>query len=589
MGIFHTRARGTLLSSSSFTAATLTAALLASGAAAAASTCESLVGQKLPHATITAAKAVPAGTLILPGTTTPIADMPAFCRITGISKPTSDSQIGFEVWVPDGAAWNGKFAQVGNGAFAGTVPLSGIAQQVRRGYAAAGTDNGHITTESTDASWALDHPEKVIDFGYRSLKETTDKARALIKAYAGRDPRRSYFIGCSEGGREALMEAQRYPDDWDGIIAGAPGNFWTRMFTGFVWNQQALLDSEAGYVPTDKVPVLTKAALAQCAGKDGGLESDAFLNDPRDCRFDPAVTQCKAGQNPETCLAPEQVAAAKAIYQGPRNPRTGAQLFPGYFPGNEFGAIPYWVDGGTPANARHHALGSNYFQYFIYGVGSGFDVRQVNFDSDVARADAKNAPILNSTNPDLSRFKMRGGKLIQYTGWDDRAVSAINSLNYYNSVAMEMSRSAKPDAPFAAVHDFYRLFFAPGVGHCSGGPGANSFGNNGLGLSAADKSLRDADHDIVAALDRWVEQGIAPNRIVATKFNDDKAENGIAFQRPLCTYPQVSRYSGSGDPKLASSFQCVDDPDSLGEDRARAAQYVEQNKGILYNPPARAH
>ncbi len=520
-----------------------------------------------------------------------MADLPAFCRIKGVSKPTSASAIGFEVWIPEGSTWNGKFAQIGNGGFGGNVPHSTLAQYIRRGYATAGTDGGHTGT-AADAAWALGQPEKVIDFSYRAMKETTDKSKALIAAYTGKSPRRSYFYGCSAGGREALMGAQRYPEDWDGIIVSAPANFWTRQFAGFVWNQHAVLHNEASYIPAAKAAILSNAARKQCGGKDGGLAGDAFLNDPRACAFDPAVTQCKPGQDDSTCLTPAQVTAAKAIYDGMRNPATGLSLAPGYLPGSESAPDnwPAWMTGASPRTARAHLFGGRYFQYFVLGKESGFDILDVNFATDVARADAVDAPVLNATNPDLSAFQRRGGKLIQYIGWDDSATSSLNSINYYLSVAQEMGL-AKPGAGSAdlkKLQEFYRLFLVPGLAHCGGGPGANVFGNTGQNLDSPDATLRDAGHDIVAALDKWVEGGPAPNRIIATKFEGDKVGQGVAFQRPLCAYPQVAKYDGRGDPKVASSFMCADSPQALAADLKRATEYVAQNQAVLYNPPTPA-
>ena len=565
---------------------TVSLAVVLTGGFANAATCDSLKGQQLPHATIVAAESVAAGKLTLPNADAPLADAPAFCRVVGISRPTADSEIEFQIWIPEGAAWNGKFAQMGNGGFAGAVPAQNMSLMLRRGYAVAGTDNGHKGSVR-DADWALGHPEKIVDFGYRSLKETTDKGKALLKALTGKDPKRSYFVGCSDGGREALMEAMRYPEDFDGIIAGAPANFWTHQFAGFVWNQQAMLKNEEAHIPPGNVYVISTAARAQCGGKDGGLANDPFLNDPRDCKFDPVSVQCKPGQVSAACLNPSQVAAAKAIYGGLSHPKTGAQLFPGYPPGGESfaGNWQSWIVGEEPRKGAQYAFGGNYYQYMVRGQAKDFDIHSIDFDTDVAKADAIHAKVLNSTNPDLSPFKARGGKMIQYIGWDDTAVSAYSSINYYNSVALEMHKGADPAAALKQVQAFYRMFLVPGMAHCSGGEGANSFGNGSFGLTAADKVFRTPEHDIVAALDKWVEEDIAPEQLIATKFKDEDPKNGVAFQRPLCLYPKASSYKGSGNPKVASSWACDDDAEGFKSDLTGAAKFLEDNKAVLYNPP----
>ncbi len=553
------------------------AAVVAGTMPAAAATCESLATLSLPHATITAAQSVTGGSFTPPGSTVAQTGLPPFCRVAGVSTPTSDSSIKFETWIPMGSSWNGKYEQLGNGGFAGSISYAGLATGIKRGYATSGTDDGH-TGSALDATWALNHPEKIVDFGYRALKETTDKSRAIINAFAGHGPSRSYFAGCSDGGREALMEAQRYPDDWDGIIIGSPANFWTHLLTGFIFNEQALLDNPASYLQPAQLAVLTTAALKQCAAREG-LGTDPFPNDPRDCHFDPATVQCTAGQDPTTCLSAPQVAAAKAIYDGPRSSRTHQQIFPGYEAGTEAVAAdwPAWITGATPGTSLQDAFGNQFYANMVLSNPS-FDFRSLNIDSGVALADAEMAPILNSTNPDLRRSKHRGTKLIHYVGWADSAIAPINSINYYHSVAIETDHGKLDETA-----EYYRLFMAPGMAHCSGGVGANSFGNSALGLAAG---MIDPDHDILAALDRWVEHGVAPDKIIATKFVNDTVASGIAFQRPLCPYPQIAAYKGTGPATAASSFACVEDKDDAREDRQRARQYLEHNERVLFNPPS---
>ncbi|HKV05606.1 MAG TPA: tannase/feruloyl esterase family alpha/beta hydrolase [Candidatus Acidoferrales bacterium] len=520
---------------------------LAPAPAAAQQSCESLASLSLTNATITSATSVAAGGFRPPagaGQPAPTANLPAFCRVAGVAKPSSDSEIKFEVWLP-ASDWNGKYQQVGNGGFAGTIPLSSMVQPLLRGYATAGTDDGHVA--STDARWALGHPEKLIDFGYRGVHETSVQAKVIIHAFYGKDIARSYFVGCSDGGREALMEAQRFPDDFGGIVAGAPANYWSHLLVGAVWGEKALLDDPASYIPPDKLPVLQKAAVAACDNLDG--VRDGLIEDPRQCHFDPAVVECKGSDGPG-CLTAPQVEAARKIYDGPKNPRTEAPIFPGYSPGTE--AVPanwrVWITGNGPGQQTLQAFfGNNFYSYMVFD-NPKWDFHSFNFDSDVKTADDKTAAILNSADPDLRKFKARGGKLIQYHGWGDAAIPPQSSINYFESVQAAMGKKGRtPD--FRATQDFYRLFMVPGMSHCGGGIGANVFGN---GRSQE----TDAEHDVVSALDRWVEKGVAPDQIIATGWVEGDQAKGVAITRPLCPYPQEAHYKGAGDINDASNFVC---------------------------------
>jgi len=243
---------------------------------AASGACADLANLKLAHVTITEAVPVSAGAL------------PAYCKISGFAHPTVDSNIGFAVMIPENGAWNGRYLQLGNGGFAGVIPERGLIAAVAQGYAVAGTDDGHQSSVGTDASWALNHPEKQIDFGYRALKETTDAAKAIIRAYAGTAPKFSYFQGCSDGGREALMEAQRYPDDFDGIVSGDPANHWTHLMTGGAWNYQALTQSPESYLTPNKLKLIQAEAVRQCGDADGVIE------DPMSCHFQPQKIAARA-------------------------------------------------------------------------------------------------------------------------------------------------------------------------------------------------------------------------------------------------------------------------------------------------------
>ena len=462
--------------------------------------------------------------------------MPAFCRVAGVTKPTSDSEIKFEVWLPTAASWNGKFEQVGNGGFAGTVPLAGMAEPLLRGYATAGTDDGHVG--STDVSWAIGHPEKVIDFGYRAVHETSVQAKAIVRAFYGKDPRHSYFVGCSDGGREALMEAQRFPADFHGIVAGAPANFWTHLMFKGASNELALA-SPGAYIPPNKLPALQDAALAACDTLDG--VKDGLILNPQTCHFDPAVIQCKGEDSPD-CLTALQVEAAQKIYGPVKNSRTGAQISPGFSPGAE--AVPAnwrtWITGASAGQPPVGAFFANLFFANMVFENPQWDFHTLNFDSDVKLTDDKVASVLNSTDPNLRAFKARGGKLIQYAGWGDAAIPPQDSVDYFETVQSAIGNTKS----------FYRLFMVPGMSHCGGGVGANSFGN-GVVVPHAD-----AAHDVVMALDQWVIRNVPPDQIIATGFVDNIPAKGVAMTRPLCPYPQEAHYKGTGDTNDTGNFVC---------------------------------
>jgi Tannase and feruloyl esterase len=490
------------------------------GGALGATSCEGLLGLALPHVTLREAHVVPAS-----AATGEAPALPASCRVQGMSKPTADSDIRFEVAIPAKEAWNGNYLQVGNGGFAGGIPEDDILEGLAQGYAVAGTDDGHESQSGTDASWALGHPEKVIDFGYRALKETTDAARAIVRAHTGRAPARSYFTGCSDGGREALMEAQRYPDDFDGIVAGAPANDWTHLFVGGVWALQALAESPGSYVGPEKLRALEGAALHACGDEDGVIE------DPLSCQFDPAVLRCKGAED-SRCLTDAQIKAVRAIYAGPKNPRTSAAIFPGYEPGSEAerGGWRTWLVGrarGPEGGAAFQEFTHNFFGYVVFGDPS-YDVLRMSFDADVATTDAKAAAILNSSDADLGPFQRHGGKLIQYHGWGDAAIPPRDSIAYYEAVKKKMGDTSA----------FYRLFLAPGMLHCSGGAGPDVLST-------------------LPAIADWVERGKAPDRVLATKMAGEGASARADRTRPLCPYPLLARWDGKGDRKRAESYTCA--------------------------------
>ncbi len=520
----------------------LTLAVL-STASALAATCESLSSLKLPDATLTLAQPVaagaftpPAGLQERPGSLG-FKNVPAFCRVAVTLQPTKDSDIKIEIWMPL-TGWNGRYRGQGNGGFAGSINYAALADAVSQGYTTAATDTGH-TGSQVNASWALGHPEKVADFGYRAIHEMTVEAKATIRAFYGENPRHSYFGSCSNGGRQALMEAQRYPEDYDGILAGAPANYWTHLLVAGVWDLQAIEADPASYIPASKIPAIREAVVAACDAQDG--LSDGILNDPTQCHFDPAKILC-AEHEADSCLTAPQVSALKKIYAGPRNSK-GEQIFPGFSPGGEAGpgGWPLWITGQAPHTSLQFLFGTGFFANMQYN-DPAWDFRTFDFDTGVKLTDDKEAAVLNATDADLKPFRSHGGKLILYHGWSDAAIPPANAINYYNSVVVALGQDG--------TNSFARLYMAPGMQHCGGGPGPDSFGQWGGATPA------DPQHNIYRALEQWVEKGAAPGQIIATKYSDADPPQ-VKMTRPLCPYPQIAKYKGSGDSSDAGNFTCA--------------------------------
>jgi feruloyl esterase len=504
---------------------------------AAPTSCEGLAKLALPTTTIKTAESVPAGTFTPPGGGS-IPSLPAFCRVAGMIKPSADSDIEFEVWMP-ASGWNGKFEGIGNGGYAGAIGYGPMGAAVAHGYATASTDTGHHAG-TTDASWALGHPEKVTDFGYRAVHETADKAKAIIHAFYGDAPKRSYFSSCSNGGRQALMEAQRYPADYDGIVAGAPAYYWTHLLTAALWDMTAMLNDPASYIPASKLPAIEAANLDTCDALDG--VKDGVIDDPTMCHATPSKLLC-TGAESDSCLTAPQVAALGKIYGGAKNVK-GEQVFPGFSPGGEAGATGWggWISGGAREKSLQHAFGTNFFEFMVYSDPK-WDYHTFSVDHDMKVADDSLAGKLNATSPDLKKFKDRGGKLIMYHGWSDAAIPPTSTVNYYKNVVAKMG--AKDSSSFV------RLFMVPGMQHCGGGPGPNVFGQGAV-------TGGDPEHDVDAAIHRWVEEGKAPEQIIATKYKGASPASGVARTRPLCKYPQVAKWNGTGSSDDAANFTCVD-------------------------------
>ncbi|HEX3337898.1 MAG TPA: tannase/feruloyl esterase family alpha/beta hydrolase [Pseudolabrys sp.] len=573
-----TRLRAPLASPAvSMLAISLLASLTIDGASAAQkpqpapnpqSVCAALAKLKLPQTTITSAMVVPAGPFsqvpvldpyAAEGTTSPLPtcssniaspQLPAFCRVTaGISTPGALEPINIEVWLPL-QNWNGKFVGIGNHGAAGEIEYGDMGPHLVRGYAVATTDTGHAGANAT--TW-MQNPQQIINYGYNGVHEMTVKAKAIVTAAYDRPPRYSYWDGCSTGGKEGLTEAQRYPDDYDGInIAGSANNAQIHNREQYVWNAQVTFGNAATPLGPAQTALVNSAALKACDGLDGVV--DGVIDNPLTCPFKVASLLCAQNQDPSTCLTQAQVTAVEKVYQGPRNPVTGKSIYPGYSPGTELG----WgsnTTGPVPSTAQ------NFFKFMVYN-DPNWNYQTFNFSSDVAFTDAKFAVTLDAVNPDLRAFKRRGGKILQSHLWSSTTHPARRSVEWYSQVVSFMNvhdegtrgddRQGHLDirdflheatqgdnhrypgalniGDFRATQHFYRFFLAPG-GSGSKGPGA---------------------FDSLPYLERWVEEGIPPTSILASHVT-----NGVVDRtRPLCLYPAFAEYKGSGSTDDAANFKC---------------------------------
>jgi feruloyl esterase len=481
-----------------------------------AQSCEALSSLKLPDATITMAQPVAAGAFTPPagggrgGNAQAFADLPAFCRVAATLKPSADSDIKVEVWLP-ASGWNGKFQATGNGGWNGNIDINALANGIRRGYATASTDTGH---QGGGGPW-MQNREKLIDYGHRAVHEMTVKGKAITVAFYGNPVRLSYFTGCSAGGRQALIAAQRYPEDFDGIVAGAPALNATGRAVYAMSIAQNLHMTEGAYIPASKYPAIHDAVLQACDANDG--VKDRVIENPAKCTFDPKVMAC-SGADAASCLTPPQVEAARKMYQPLVNSSTKKEIFPALAYGSELG----WATFGAQ---QPFGIGAQMFQFMVFN-DPNWDFKTLNFDSHMALVDKAEAGLINAREPNLSKFVARGGKLIQYHGWSDPQIPAPSSTQYYQSVLSAMGGANK-------VMDNYRLFMVPGMNHCGGGDGTATF-------------------DMLAALEQWVEKKQAPNQIPASHVTDGRVDR----TRPLCPYPQVASYKGSGSTDDAASFVC---------------------------------
>ena len=505
----------------SSSAAVLVAAACLTSVPARAATCESLSSLALPDTTITSAQTVAAGAFNPPapagrggrGSGPSYKDLAAFCRVLATVRPTGDSDIKVEVWLPIDN-WNGKFEGTANGGWAGNIGEAALAAALRRGYASGATDTGH---DGGSASFALGHPEKLLDFQYRAIHEMSAKGKAITTAFYGNDALKySYFVGCSTGGKQALKEAQRFPNDYDAIVAGDPANYSTHMTIQQVGIALAVHKDDASYIPAEKYPAIHKAALEQCDALDG--VKDGVIENPRQCKFDPKTIECK-GEDSASCLTAPQVEAARKIYAAAKNPRTGQVIFPGLEPGSEMG----WA-GLAGKDAFGYAM-----DWLRYGVFKDpkWDYKTLNFDSDVTASEKAGGDAMDANDPDLRPFLAPGGKLLLYHGWADPLIVPGNTVNYYEAALAKMD-SVKN------ARDSVRLFMVPGMLHCRGGDGPDDF-------------------DTLAAIEQWREKGKAPDQLVASHMTNGAVDR----TRPLCPYPQVATYKGSGSTDQAENFSCA--------------------------------
>jgi feruloyl esterase len=488
--------------------------VLITGNALAATPCEALTTVTLSNAKVTAAIAVAPGAFVPPSPgrgANAYANLPAFCRVSATLTPSSDSDIKVELWLPI-SGWNGKFQAVGNGGWAGTIPYTAIANALSTGYAAAGTDTGHT---GGNADFALGHPEKLIDLGYRSIHEMTVQSKVILGAFYGSPAKYSYYNGCSQGGRQGLAEAQRYPDDFNGIIAGAAAIDQMRMHGARTALSLAVNKNADSVIPRTKYAMINTAVLNACDDVDG--MKDGVIENPEKCKFDYAKLTCKAGDAAD-CLTKGQAESAKAMTSPIKDPKTGKTLFAGHLMlGSELG----WATLGGPqplplslSGMRNVAL-----------QDKNWDPAQMNVTADIERAAQAAGGPMETHDPNLKPFFDRGGKLLMYHGWSDQQVTPLNSVMYYEEVVKTVGKSQASNS--------IRLFMMPGVNHCSGGPGTDIF-------------------DKVKVMEEWVEQGKPPSRIIASHSTAGKVDK----TRPLCAYDQTAKYNGAGDTNDAANFTC---------------------------------
>jgi len=503
---------------------------------AAAASCESLAALALPDGKVTSAEVVAAGAFVPPGgggmlTGGPggqavYKSAPAFCRVAAALSPTSDSDIKIEVWLPV-EKWNGKLVGVGNGVWAGNIAYSTMAETVAKGYAAAATDTGHVG-DGMSGAFAAGHPEKLVDFGHRAVHEMTVNAKRFVEAYYGKKQQRSLWVSCSTGGRQGLMEAYRYPDDYDGISSMAPANPMVGLMVSTMWSDYAATRAPERKLSMPQLMAAGKAYVAACDEKDG--VKDGLVGAPERCDFDPAAIQCKDGGG-DGCLTAGQVAALRDIYGAVKNPRTGEKVFAGFEPGSEQ-QLMMLVMGEEP-----FPVATSYFRDLVF-ADPKWDFKSFDYDKDVEKARAFGSDILDVPGDGPVKFLEGGGKLLLSHGWADGLIPARNTIDFYQSLtgALEAKKAS------GKAKDSVALFMIPGMGHCGGGDGPTSV-------------------DMLSEIDRWVETGKKPERIIASRGAQPGAPGrppaaATPQTRPLCPWPTVAAYKGTGSTDEAANFEC---------------------------------
>jgi len=499
----------------------LAALIFASAPILAATGCADLKSLSLPNTKITLADPVAAGAFLPPpggkGNPQQFADLPAFCRVQATLTPSSDSDIKIELWMPVSASWNGKFRGTGNGGLGGgaAVGAGPLANAIRSGYAAAGNNTGH----EGGSNYAIGHPEKIKDFGYRSSHEMTVVAKALIAKYYDSPLKYSVMAESGGGTIAALSAAQRYPEDYDALAVTSMSSYLSHHTFGQMWIWYATHENDASFIPPAKYPVLHQAALKACDADDG--LADGIIGTAGRCRFDPAVVQCKGADAPD-CLTPPQVAAARKIYAGPKNPRTGKQIYSPLYPGSELG----WAQ--LAAGAEPLGIPVDFFRFYVFQDPNwDYKTRRLNWDSDVALADRPEISPVNAVDPDLRKYFARGGKLLLIGGWNDSSVPPDVAVNYYKDVV------AKTGAK--ATRESMRFFMVPGMNHGVGTNGTENF-----------------NVDSLALIEQWKQTGKAPDQLVMDHYKDGKQVG----RRLVCQYPQIAKYKGGGNPEDPASFEC---------------------------------
>jgi hypothetical protein len=511
-----------------------------------AGACSKLKNLQLDHAQILAADYSAEGHEISLATTPigiPWFKVPASCRVKLVLTPTPDSQIESEVWMP-AKGWNGRLWSVGNGGLAGSIDKLQLTITLSRGYATSATDTGHSASDQ-DGSWALNHPEKLIDFGSRAIHETAVQAKALMLSFYGKPAAYAYFASGSNGGREALMEAQRFPDDYDGIEADAPAFDGTNNIVVGSWIIQQTLKTKESWFPPAKLPAIAAATMAACDAIDG--LKDGLIEDPRECHPKPEALLCK-GEDTDKCLTQPQVDALKAIYDGPGGEDSAGYQYYGYEPGSELN-WGEWQLGSAPGKSFLSLFSQQFHRYLIFNDPT-WTLDRFELAADARETDRRLGPVYDARDPDLSRFAARGGKLMLFHGWADMALQPRLTIEYYER--------AQAHVGAAAAARFMVLYMVPGMAHGFGGSGPNAFGQ-----MIAPPANTAASNNVSRALEAWVEKGVPPGPVVAGKYdNDFKAllvpdEMVAARTRPLCPYPQVARWSGSGSIEEAKNFSCA--------------------------------